>query len=277
RIDLKYGNETKRLADEFNLMAKKLKERQTELIQANKLASLGLLSAGIAHEIKNPLAGIKTSAQVLNRLLPEEIVQETGQHVSNTLISTGVMIKRDDYIDIKSLSGGIAKEVDGLNKTVTDLLDFAKPGPSKKTVCNLSEIVDRSINLIQSEIRKKRVYLQNNIKGFEVLVDFDQMTHIFINLILNALSAVEPGSGTITLTSEKKQKGVFKIKLVDNGHGIPDEMIPRIFDPFFSMFKKGTGLGLSIVYTLLTQNNVNVDVSSIEGEGTTFILTFEKI
>ena len=276
RIDLKYGNETKRLADEFNLMAKQLKERQAELIQANKLASLGLLSAGIAHEIKNPLAGIKTSAQVLNRLLPEEIVQETGTHVSDTLISSGVMIKKGDYIDIKKLSSGIAQEVDGLNKTVTDLLGFARPGPSKMTVCNLAEIVDRALNLIQTQINKKRVKAHNNIRGFDARVDPGQMTHVFINLILNSLSAVEPGSGIITLTSVKDQTKAFKIKITDNGHGIPEEMIARIFDPFFSLFKKGTGLGLSIVYTLLKQNNVNVDVSSCEGEGTTFNLTFKK-
>jgi len=103
------------------------------------------------------------------------------------------------------------------------------------------------------------------------------MTHVFINLILNALSAVEHGSGIITLTSVKDQTKAFKIKITDNGHGIPEEMIARIFDPFFSLFKKGTGLGLSIVYTLLKQNNVNVDVSSREGEGTTFNLTFKKV
>jgi signal transduction histidine kinase len=250
RIELKYGVETRQLADEFNLMANQLKERERQLMEVGKLASVGLLSAGLAHEVKNPLAAIKTSAQVVHRHSQDE----------NT----------------RNLTQGISEEVDRLNKIVTDLLSFSPPRPSRKTKCNLAEVVDHSLGLIKAEINQKKVQVIKQVQSFYAQVDSDQMIQVLLNLLLNALAAVEPQKGEIRIESSLGQNGERVLTIADNGHGIPEEKLSGIFDPFFSLSKEGTGLGLSIVHTLLTQNEVKISVSSRVDEGTTFTLRFKS-
>ncbi len=249
RIPVSGGRETKRLAEAFNAMAKQLKERQAELVQAGKLASLGLLSAGFAHEVRNPLAGIKTSAQVLERRArsPKE----------------------------RGLARGISKEVDRLNQLVEELLHFARPRPSRRVPCDLAEIAERSLGLLSARIQQKGVTIHNRVGRVMVLADPDQMIQVVINLLLNALQAVEPGTGWIGLETMEAPGGRPALKISDNGQGIPRELLGRIFDPFFSVAKEGTGLGLSIVQTLLRQNGARVEVESKEGNGASFTLIFQ--
>lgn len=271
RIDVRVGSETKRLAKAFNTMAARLSERQAELVQANKLASLGLLSAGVAHEIKNPLAGIKTSAQVLNRL--------AAAGGSPTIVSEGedgvVWMKRGDVENIQYLARGIVQEVDRLNNIVGDMLNLAKPKSSRIEAVNIAEVTERSIQLVQNQLRRKNVSIDHRVASTTVHVDPNQLLQVFINLILNSLAAVEADRGLITLTSSVNESEELTVSLTDNGCGIPEEKLDQIFDPFFSLSKKGTGLGLSVAYTLLTQNHIHVQVRSREGEGTTFVLTFK--
>jgi signal transduction histidine kinase len=108
------------------------------------------------------------------------------------------------------------------------------------------------------------------------MADRDQMVQVFINLLLNAISIVAPGTGIISLASFKNESTAPVIIIKDNGPGIPEEKVDHIFDPFFSMSGTGTGLGLSIVYTLLAQNNARIKVSSRVGNGTQFQLTFKE-
>jgi len=251
RIQVSGGRETRDLAHAFNTMAKQLKERHAELVQAGKLASLGLLSAGFAHEVRNPLAGIKTSAQVLERRArnPSE----------------------------KALARGISKEVDRLNQLVEDLLHFAQPRPSRRVPCDLAEIVERSLALLSHRIHQKGATVDNRVRRVMVQADPDQMIQVVINLLLNALQAVEPGTGRIRLETIEAQGKKPALKISDNGQGIPKELLGRIFDPFFSVAKEGTGLGLSIVQTLLRQNGARVEVESEEGKGTSFTLIFQTL
>ncbi len=274
RIDVNYGSETRALADEFNLMAQKMSERQSELIQANKLASLGLLSAGIAHEIKNPLAGIKTSAQVLQELAePGGPPGSTGTMPDEMETST-IPMTLEERRQIKELAGGVRQEVDRLTRILNSLLDFARPRPSRQAACNLAGIMDRALNLVESEIRKKRIEVVNSIEPVQVEVDPDQMLQIMVNLLLNAIWAVEPGTGRITLLTSWNEENMPVLVIADNGPGIPPEVIDRIYDPFFSLNKTGTGLGLSVVYSLLSQNNVHIKAGNADGGGAAFRLTF---
>jgi signal transduction histidine kinase len=186
------------------------------------------------------------------------------------------MLKSRDYSDIKDMAHGVAAEVDRLNEIVMEMLDFGRPRPSKRVACDMREVIDHSLNLLQKETKRKRITMRNEVKTCTVKVDPDQMMQVFVNLTLNAISAVEPEKGVISFTSMNNEAGESMIAVTDNGHGIPEEKIDQVFDPFFSLSKEGTGLGLSVVYTLLSQNNVRVDVSSRLGEGTVFMLTFEK-
>ncbi|MBW2022714.1 MAG: HAMP domain-containing protein, partial [Deltaproteobacteria bacterium] len=248
RIQISGGKESKRLAEAFNTMAIQLKERQTELVQAGKLASLGLLSAGFAHEVRNPLAGIKTSAQVLER--------------------------RASGARERGLARGISMEVDRLNQLVEELLHFARPRPSRRVPCDLAEITERSLGLLSVRIQKKRVSVDNRVSHVKVLADPDQMIQVVINLLLNALHAVESGMGRINLETEDGPGEGKILKISDNGQGIPRELLGSIFDPFFSVGKEGTGLGLTIVQALLHQNGARVEVESKEGKGTIFTMIF---
>ncbi|MBC2736622.1 MAG: HAMP domain-containing protein [Desulfobacteraceae bacterium] len=250
RISSITGIETRRVAVAFNTMAEELQKRQGELIQADKLASLGLLSAGFAHEVRNPLAGIKTSAQVL--------------------------AKRSSSAETKDLAIGISKEVDRLNKLVGDLLHFSRPKPSHKKPCDLVDIINRALTILDSEIRKKNAKIINKVARHCVNVAPEQLVQVMINLVLNALAAVEPDKGVIRMDSRVSPDNKLTVTLSDNGHGIPEEKITHLFDPFFSLSKEGTGLGLSIVKLLLGNNGVRIDAESVEGEGTTFRMVFKK-
>ena len=250
RIEAIKGVETRRVAVAFNAMAEVLQNRQVELIQADKLASLGLLSAGFAHEVRNPLAGIKTCAQVL--------------------------AKRSSSAETKDLAMGISKEVDRLNKLVGDLLHFSRPQPSARKPCDLVDIINRSLKILDSEIRKKNIRIINKVARHRVNVAPAQMVQVLINLILNALAAVEPNKGVIRLASQVSSDNRLTVTLSDNGHGVPQEKITHLFDPFFSLSKEGTGLGLSVVKLLLGNNDIRIDVESVEGEGTTFLMHFSR-
>lgn len=250
RIPSGFGLETRQVAMAFNTMADEIQNRQAEMIQADKLASLGLLSAGFAHEVRNPLAGIKTCAQVIGR-----------QPVSK---------------DVTKMAHGISTEVDRLNKIVSDLLYFSKPKPSKKLPCDLYDLVGKSLKILNSEIRKKKVKVINKTARHTVVISSEQMIQILINLLLNALAAVVPEKGLITISTMVSTDQTLGLAVQDNGHGIPEEKLSRIFDPFFSLSKKGNGLGLSVAHLLLTSNNIDIDVKSIEGEGTIFMLYFNR-
>jgi two-component system NtrC family sensor kinase len=246
QIEVPWGGETRKVAQEFNTMAKQLADRQADLVQAGKLASLGRLSAGFAHEFRNPLAGIKTSAQVLARraVTPQE----------------------------KALAQGISKEVDRLNKIVEDLLHFSRPREPRRMSCDFLEIANRSLVLLDARFRQKKVTVDNNVGSMQITADPDQMIQVLINLLLNALNVVEPQLGVITLEAGRTIDKEPYLSVSDNGKGVPPELVSRIFDPFFSLSDQGTGLGLSIVQTLLRRNHARLKVDSREGQGTTFTI-----
>lgn len=251
RINMSRGKEIKLLSDAFDHMAESLHERQKELVQANKLASLGLMSAGIAHEIRNPLAGIKTSVQVLMK----RVRTETS----------------------KNLSSGILEEVDRLNKIVTDLLDFSKPGPSNRIDYPLNKIITYCLQLMNKDLKDKNVTVIDKVGDQTINVDPAQMRQIVMNILLNSLVAVDSESGVITLIDgTEEETGAVTLTVQDNGKGIPQDRIDQIFDPFFSLSSGGTGLGLSVVFTLLQQNRIRHQVQSKENIGTTFMLIFEN-
>ncbi|MGA1847144.1 sensor histidine kinase [Deferribacter abyssi] len=247
-IKLRSGKELKILAEAINKMAKKLQKRQNDLIQANKLASLGLLAAGIAHEIKNPLAGIRATIQLI--------------------------YKRSKDTSIKNMALNVISEIDRLNKIVVDLLQFSKPDKIHKERCLLGEVIEKSLNLVRKKMGEKNITILKNIENCYVMADSDHLLHIIINILLNAISAIEDDKGEIKIIG-KISGSKYILEISDNGIGIPEDKIDHVFDPFFSLKEDGTGLGLSIVYTLMQKNGIKYEIKSKKGEGTTLKLIFE--
>jgi PAS domain S-box-containing protein len=228
------------------------KKMEEHLLQTSKLASLGKLTAGISHEIGNPLASISSLVQELKVLK-----LESAEDLEFT----------DDALKT------INSHIERIAKIVRSLGDFARISTKEKTPTYLPEILDRTIGLVKYDKRFKDVRLVFDIDGIPPLkIDPDQIQQVFLNLILNAVDAM-PGGGSLTISMKRKNDWV-EVAFGDTGSGIDEAIITRIFDPFFTTkpLGKGTGLGLSICYGIIREHKGTIAVKSKEGKGTTFTI-----
>lgn len=229
---------------------REIRDLQEKVRRSERLASLGRLAAGVAHEIRNPLSSIRGFAQYfLNRLKGRE--EEQGY--------ASIMIK----------------EVDRLNRVVSELLDFARPKEPHKEPQPLEEIVDYSLKLLEPEISQKKIKVE---KEYEpnlplAMVDREQISQAFLNLFLNSLESIE-GEGKIKVNLKKiNQPLALEVAIRDTGRGIAREDLGKVFEPFFSTKRKGSGLGLAIVHQIVEGHGGDIAVDSQEGVGTTFRIT----
>jgi len=229
---------------------REIRDLQEKVRRSERLASLGHLAAGVAHEIRNPLSSIKGFAQYfLGRLQGRE--EEQGY--------ASIMIK----------------EVDRLNRVVSELLDFARPKEPHKEPQPLEEIVDYSLKLLEPEISQKKIKVE---KEYEpnlplAMVDREQISQAFLNLFLNSLESIE-GEGKIKVNLKKiNQPLALEVAIRDTGRGIAREDLGKVFEPFFSTKRKGSGLGLAIVHQIVEGHGGDIAVDSQEGVGTTFRIT----
>jgi len=228
-----------------------IKDLNEEVARHKRLVALGKLSAGIAHEIRNPLSSIRGLAQF----------------VYNSFSKTD---KRKEDLNT------IIQEVDRLNKLVVQVLDFAKLKKPNLTRFSLNDLIRKITELFKLEIKDKQIefslVLSPNIS--QIQADEDQVRQILMNVIINAIQAI-PQKGEIKIKTEKTLlKGEPTIRLIieDSGIGIPEKDFTQIFDPFFSTKDKGSGLGLSIVYKLVEAHQGEIKAESKEGEGTKFVI-----
>jgi two-component system NtrC family sensor kinase len=231
-----------------------------QIIEAGKLASLGELAAGIAHEINNPVAVMVEEAGWIQDLLDEEPPdtcpnRQEFQRSVNQIRSQGARCKQITH----------------------KLLSFArKTDPTPKKI-QLNEVVRDAVSLCQQRVR------YGNVKLISVLADDlpavrispTEAQQVFVNLINNAVDAVEPKGGTVKVTTRTEGNSVV-VDIADDGTGIPKYVLPRIFDPFFTTkpVGKGTGLGLSICYGMVKKADGEISVNTAEGLGTTFHVKF---
>lgn len=221
------------------------KNLEKQLYDSQKLAALGQLSAGIAHEIRNPLSSIKMSLQILiKRMNPE-----------------GNDLKRFKIAE---------KEVDHLETLVNDILAFAKPVEPKKKPVNLSKVLDQAIALAEKGITDKNIDVTTKFENVPpVSVDAAMMTDAFLNVIRNAVEALDENGRietSLRYSDETRQSVAVKIK--DSGNGIDEEDMPHIFNPFFTRKNYGTGLGLSLVKKIIDIHQGAIDISSSKNKGT---------
>jgi len=241
------------LAAEVSL-AVRYRRMQEEFLRKNKLAELGTVAAGVAHEIRNPLASIRTFAQ----LLPT---------------------KMDDPEFKNEFSQLVLKDVDRITKVVETMLAFARPAQVTVSDYPVSDLVDEALLLVQPRLKSKRIELVKEFHSQPVLrVDKQQVLQVLLNLLNNAIDVL-PEQGRIRVTTgirplESTTDGEVRdfafIEVADNGPGIPAAVRHRIFDPFFTTKKEGTGLGLSISQKIIRDHGGNISVVSTEGHGASF-------
>ena len=226
-------------------------ELEQQLIQAEKLSSIGLLAAGVAHEVNTPLAVISTYAQMLAR-------QVSGDETKARMLEK------------------IAKQTFRASEIVNSLLNFSRTSPTEFGDVDLNRIVEETINLIEPQLRKAGVRLELSlapelppIKG-----NAGRLQQVFLNLFLNARDAME-GGGTLRVRTFLSD-GSVQVDVADTGKGIPPEILSRIYDPFFTTkpAKRGTGLGLSVTYGIVREHGGTIEVESLPGAGTCFHLDF---
>lgn len=236
-------------AFENALLYQSQKERTRKMYRADRLATLGELSAGAAHEIRNPLTSIRSSIQFLKRKLNDS----TDIEMANDLIS----------------------EVDRINEIIEGMLSFAKPQPLKKENTQLKTILIQTVQLVSNTARKKEIDICLNYQAGreDIFADPSQLKQLFLNIIMNAIQAIESIPSKIEINvifSEGKNKytPVYLIEFIDNGEGISNENIDKIFDPFYTTKNEGTGLGLSISYGIINQHGGDIEFFSEPGKGT---------
>ena len=215
------------------------------LLQTDKLAALGTISAGMAHEIKNPLAMISGLTQVL----PENL-------------SDSKFITK--YTEI------ISRQLDRINLIVEDLLKFGRPSKLEVRQVDLNEVLSKVIELVEDQSQKKGIEISLELGDLpEIEADPEQLNQAFMNLVLNAVQAM-PGGGRLSIKSFTTSPRKVQIVITDTGMGIPEDSIKNIFDPFFTTREGGTGMGLAITYRIIKEHKAEIEVESREGQGTTF-------
>ena len=239
---------------ELEIAYQMLKQRQEQLIRSEKMAALGQLSAGIAHEIRTPLTSIKIFIQSLAK----EIDLDENQ-------------KEDFRI--------VMREIDRMNEHITRFLNFARPEEPLFQAINVTALVKDAVNLLAAKLRSGGIRLDISLPEEHARVEGDprQLAQVFLNLLLNAVEAM-PQGGTLTIHSAVKvnpdsHQDLLQIVIKDTGHGVREKDRPYVFDPFFTTKEGGTGLGLSIVYSIVQKHNGRIEVESESGKGSSFILS----
>jgi len=224
---------------------RQLQQAQEQLVQSEKLSSLGKLAAGVAHEINNPL----TSIMINSHLLAEQFGND--ERVSEALQL-------------------IIEETSRCSAIVRSLLEFARQQPAQMELADVNEVVNRTIQLCESQILMAKVKVHTSLASDlpKVRLDRQKMTQVFTNIVVNAVEAM-PEGGTLTVISRRKGDEAVEIVFADTGCGIPREILGRIFDPFFTTKgAKGTGLGLSVSYGIVQAHGGTISVESEEASGT---------
>lgn len=236
------------------------KEYQAKLYQAEKISTIGLLAAGIAHEINNPLTAISGFAQGLKRKLPN-FRKNIDKQLSDDI---------DEYLNI------ILQECKRCKGIVQKLLELGREKPQKLSLLDLNSIITDTIQLIGSHSKKKQekfIELKLSKSLPAIYGDLSQLKQVILNLLINAIDATEK-KGNITITTSKINSKWVEVSLKDTGVGIPIENLNRIFEPFFTTKPpgKGTGIGLSTCYNIIKNHGGEISVTSEVGKGSTFIV-----
>jgi signal transduction histidine kinase len=299
-VDIQIGSheqEIVSLTRAFNRMIRELELRQRHLVQSEKLASLGTLLSGVAHELNNPLSNISSSGQILAEELREVQGKEPQTaEIPDRVSRTSGPAPLDPAFAVE-LVNQINEQTDRARNIVRSLLEFSRTREFKKQPLPLRDVLEETIRFVKGQMPKNVTVALNVPYDLSITADKQRIQQAFLNIIKNAIEAVQ-GEGAISIIA-RKQRALDKvdddtgittylkyrgkctleddtvdIEIMDNGVGIPAEVLPKVFDPFFSTkdVGKGSGLGLYIVHEIIEEHDGCVAVSSEPGKGTAFLI-----
>ena len=255
-----YGERSKKgvweLVEVFKNMIERLEDTKEALIHAQKIATVGILTAGIAHELNNPLNNIYITAEALLEDYPEKLDPEG-----------------------KELLFDILDQTERATEIVKDLLDFSRKDTSSITVLDIREVIQKTVKLLKNQIALRGIRLEvripeslSPIKG-----NLRHLQQVFLNLLLNAVEAT-PGGGRVVIRAEDEDDQYVRVDVEDTGCGIKPEDLEHIFEPFYTTKEegRGTGLGLAVTYSIVKSHGGRIEVQSEENKGTTFSVYLRK-
>ncbi|MFP5213529.1 MAG: ATP-binding protein [Acidobacteriota bacterium] len=224
-----------------------IKQLEERLRRSERLAGLGRLAAGIAHEIRNPLSSIKGFATILASRFPEE---DKSRTIADVMV----------------------QEVERLNRVVTELLDYARPTELSRRSCSCADMLRHTLSLVERDARLRNIEIASTTipEDLTLEADPDRLSQVLLNLYLNGLQAMDHG-GTLKVEAFRED-GRAVLNVTDTGHGIPSEHLPHIFDPYFTTKPSGVGLGLANVHKFVEAHGGEIEVASNPGQGTTFTI-----
>ena len=238
-----------RLNEDLERQIEKLKETQAQLIQSEKLASIGEMSAAVAHGLRNPLASVRAAAQV--SLLHVKGAPAGADHLKTVIA-----------------------EVDRLDRRITHLLSFSRPSPFRPVPDQLPRLVEGLLPSFTRQLNERRIEVVTDLPRDlpEVEVDPIQLEQALVEILSNALDAM-PKGGRLTIRGYREPSDGRAVRVIleiaDTGDGIPEQLLPSVYDPFFTTRDEGTGLGLAIAKRYVTQNGGSLEITSTQGAGTT--------
>lgn len=262
---------------------KQLKQAQNQLLQAEKMAAIGLLAAGVAHEINNPIGYVSSNLGTLERYLADILAIMDKYEAALALLEAENPLLDElrqfrkkidlDYIrdDVKSLIAESHQGLERVKKIVLDLKDFSRSGGDDQWEwANIEQMLDSTLNIVWNELKYKCEVIKEYGSLPKIFCLPSQLNQVFINLLVNAAQAIEV-HGAITIRTGQDQDRIW-FEVTDTGEGIPPENIPLLFDPFFTTkpVGKGTGLGLSVSYSIIEKHHGKIEVESEVGRGSTF-------
>jgi signal transduction histidine kinase len=250
--DVRTRDEIGILAKSFNQMTRELKASRDKLVQSERLAVLGQIAAGIAHDIRNPLTSVKMIVQLLKRKSHDDDSKESLQVVLD--------------------------EIDRLEIIVSGLLDFARPMELRLRPANVIDVMKEVVRLMAPNLRHRKIEISideaNNELIHEVMIDTDRMKQVFMNIILNSMQAM-PDGGKIIVRCVQDNDSI-QINISDTGIGMSEEVLKHAYDPFFSAKSDGTGLGLTNVKKIIELHGGDIQIDSAENQGTKVIIKIKR-
>lgn len=234
------------IAIENAALHEEMLQAQKQLLLADKLSALGRTAAGLAHEIKNPLAAIKGMTQAMEQNMGDPEFQKDFREV-------------------------VPREIDRLNNLVEGLVRLGRTPKLQFSQVDLNALLENTLKLYEGRCRSHHIRIARELGRLpEIKADPEQLNQVFTNLVLNAIQAM-PGGGTLTISSQRRDDLVM-IEIADTGRGIAEEKLKDIFEPFFSTKEEGMGLGLAITYKIIKDHHGEIEVESNVGKGTRFSL-----
>ncbi len=283
-VEISSSAELAELAHEFNVMSERLNKAMAELnqatqdlelkvkertkqlevahqklLQSDRLASLGQLSATVAHEINNPISGVLNLAMLLDRIMKED------------------GIPRERVAEFRKYLGQIIDQTTRVGRIVSDLLAFSRRSKPQSSNADLNAIIRSTLSILRHRLELGNIAANLKLSDSLPLVECDgsQMQQVIINLVMNGAEACRNrGKGEISIETRHEENSII-LEISDTGDGIPADVLPKIFDPFFTTKDdvKGVGLGLSVVYGIIDAHGGDIEVNSVPGKGTNFKVT----